>query len=228
MIARAMRYGVLGTGAVGATLGSRLVQLGHEVRMGGRGAGGDAAVAWVAAAGARASEGSFADAAAFGEVVINATAGMHSLAALRAAGADNLRNKVLIDVSNPLLFGAAGPTLGICNDDSLGEQIQRAFPDARVVKALNTVNCEVMADPAMVPGAHAIFVCGEDADAKAVVGELLHSFGWPRESVLDLGGIDAARATEMYVMLWVRLMRSTGTARFNISLHAEDATSPLR
>ena len=217
-----MRIGLLGTGVVGQTLGGRLVELGHEVRMGARQAGGDAATAWVARAGSSASEGTFADAAAFGSVVVNATAGEHSLDALRAAGADNLRGKLLVDVANAIAHGTGfPPQLSVANSDSLAEQIQRAFPDARVVKTLNTVNCDVMVRPSIVPGTHNVFVCGEDGAAKAEVVELLVSFGWPRESVVDLGGIQAARGTEMYLLFWINVMRTLQTAHFNVALLRE-------
>jgi 8-hydroxy-5-deazaflavin:NADPH oxidoreductase len=212
-----MRFGVLGTGMVGEAIAGKLVEVGHEVRMGSREAGNEKAVAWAAGAGEGASEGSFADAASFGEVVVNATAGAHSLDALEAAGAEYLEGKVLIDIANALA-GTQPPSLTVCNTDSLGEQIQRAFPGARVVKALNTVNASVMIDPGSVPGSHNVFVCGDDADAKAQVIELLESFGWPEGSVLDLGDISAARGTEMYLMLWLRLMGALGTARFNIGV----------
>jgi 8-hydroxy-5-deazaflavin:NADPH oxidoreductase len=212
-----MRFGVLGTGMVGEAIAGKLVEVGHEVRMGSREAGNEKAVAWAAGAGEGASEGSFADAASFGEVVVNATAGAHSLDALEAAGGEHLEGKVLIDIANALA-GTQPPSLTVCNTDSLGEQIQRAFPGARVVKALNTVNASVMIDPGSVPGSHNVFVCGDDADAKAQVIELLESFGWPEGSVLDLGDISAARGTEMYLMLWLRLMGALGTARFNIGV----------
>jgi predicted dinucleotide-binding enzyme len=200
-----MRIGVLGTGMVGNAIAAKLADLGHEVRIGSREAG----------------EGkvTFADAAAFGELVFNCTSGVHSLAALEAAGADNLVGKVLIDVANSLDFSAGRPpTLAVANTDSLGEQIQRAFPAARVVKALNTMNCEVMVDPGKVPGAHNVFVCGDDADAKLQVGDLLQSFGWPAESIVDLDGIEAARGAEMYVALWLRLWGAVGTGNFNIAV----------
>ena len=143
-----MKIGVLGTGIVGRTLGSRLAALGNEVTMGSRTADNEAAAEWARTAGASAGHGTFADAAAFGQVLINCTSGMVSLTALRAAAADNLRGKLLIDVSNPLDFsGGMPPTLGVSNTDSVGEQIQRAFPEARVVKTLNTINCEVMIAP---------------------------------------------------------------------------------
>jgi predicted dinucleotide-binding enzyme len=137
----------------------------------------------------------------------------------RRRGADNLAGKVLIDVSNPLDFsGGMPPTLSVCNDDSLGERIQAAFPEAKVVKSLNTMNNQVMTEPGRLPDAHNVFVCGEDEEAKATVTELLIEFGWPRASIIDLGGIEAARGTEMYLPLWLRLMGALGTADFNIQI----------
>jgi predicted dinucleotide-binding enzyme len=175
-----MRIGVLGTGIVGRTLASALLGNGHEVRLGSRNAGHEAAVGWVDGIGGPASEGTFADAAGFGELLFNATAGAASLDALTLAGAEQLAGKVLVDVANPLTSsGKAPPTLTVCNDDSLGEQIQRTFADVRVVKALNTVTAAVMVDPSLVDGAHTIFVAGDDDAAKAQVGALLRSFGWP-------------------------------------------------
>jgi predicted dinucleotide-binding enzyme len=214
-----MRIGVLGTGMVWSTIGTKLVGLGHEVMMGSREAGGEKAQAWVGEAGAGASEGTFADAAAFGELVFNCTAGMHSLAALEAAGPTNLAGKVLVDVANPLDFSQGfPPSLAVSNTDSIGEQIQRALPESRVVKALNTMNCSVMVDPGVVRGSHAVFVCGEDAAAKDQVAELLGTFGWPRERILDLGGIRSARGMEMYLPLWLELMGALGTGTFNIGV----------
>lgn len=214
-----MRIGVLGTGMVGQAISSKLVALGHEVRMGSRQAGNQDAIGWVEGAGEGASEGSFAEAAAFGELVFNCTAGVASLDALEAAGEENLTGKVLADVANPLDFSAGmPPTLAVCNDDSLGERIQAAFPEARVVKSLNTMNCEVMVDPGRVPGDHVVFVCGEDEDAKGQVAELLRAFGWPDERVVDLGGLRSARGTEMYLPLWLNLYGRFGTSDLNIAV----------
>ena len=138
---------------------------------------------------------------------------------LELAGEHNLDGKVLIDIANPLDFSQGRPpSLFVCNTDSLGEQIQRRFPQARVVKTLNTMNCEVMADPSRVPGDHDVFLCGEDADAKRQVVELLESFGWPAARIRDLGGISSARGTEMYVALWLRLWGAVGTGDFNIAV----------
>jgi predicted dinucleotide-binding enzyme len=214
-----MRIGVLGTGSVGRRIADKLVALGHEVTMGSRSADGEALREWLSGAGEDARGGTFADAASAAELVFNCTAGEGSLAALEAAGAEKLAGKVLVDVSNALDFSQGmPPTLSICNDDSLGERIQAAFPETRVVKALNTINNQVMTEPERLPGAHNIFVCGNDDGAKATVRELLGTFGWAEEQVIDLGDISAARGTEMYLPLWLRLMGSLGTADFNIQI----------
>ena len=214
-----MTIGVLGTGMVGRTIGSKLAELGHEVRMGSRRAGNEAAVDWAAGAGDAASEGSFEDAAGFGELIFNCTAGGASLEALAMAGEANLHGKVLVDVANPLDFsGGMPPTLSICNDDSLGERIQAAFPETLVVKALNTMNCSVMVDPGRVPGEHVAFVCGENKGAKERIAGLLAEFGWPAGRIVDLGGIAAARGTEMYLPLWLALYGKLGTGEFNVAI----------
>jgi len=214
-----MNIGVLGTGMVGRTIASRLVGLGYEVKMGSREAGNEKAREWAQEAGSKAGEGSFADAAAFGELVFNCTAGEHSIAALERADASNLAGKILVDVANVLDFsGGRPPAVGLGTKDSLGEQIQRSFPEAKVVKALNTMNCDVMVDPTKVPGDHDVFICGEDEDAKAQVARVLREFGWPAEHIVDLGGISAARGTEGYVALWLNLMGVVGTGQFNIAL----------
>lgn len=214
-----MRVGVLGTGTVGQALASKLVSLGHDVVMGSRHAGNQKAVAWAATAGGTAGEGTFATAAAFGEIVVNATAGAVSLAALAVAGAENLAGKAVVDVANPLDFsGGMPPTLTVCNTDSLGEQIQRQFPEALVVKALNTMSADVMVTPGVVGGSHNVFVAGNDAGAKGQVAEVLVSFGWPPADILDMGDITAARGLEMYLPLWLALWRSTGTRDLNVKV----------
>jgi predicted dinucleotide-binding enzyme len=216
---RHMRMGVLGTGMVGRTIAGKLVSLGHEVRMGSRSADNENAAGWVASVGADASQGTFAEAAAFSELNFNCTAGDGSLDALRSAGAANLAGKVLVDVANTLDFShGRPPSLLITTTESLGEQIQDAFPEARVVKTLNTMNCEVMVDPARVPGEHDVFVSGNDNAAKAEVAGLLQSFGWPAEHIIDLGDITTARGPELYVPLWIRLHGFVGTGDFNIKV----------
>jgi len=211
-----MRIGILGTGTVGKTLATKLVKLGNDVRMGSRKSGGEKAKGWLKEAGGKSSEGTFADAAAHGEIVFNCTAGMVSLDALRAGGAKNLQGKVLVDVSNPLDFSRGmPPTLSVCNTDSLGEQIQKAFPEAKVVKTLNTVTAALMVDPSIIPGVHTMFVSGNDTKAKAEVIQLLREgFGW--KDVVDLGDISAARAQEMYLPLWLRLYMKFQTPNLNV------------
>lgn len=212
-----MKIGMLGTGVVGRSIASKLVSLGHEVRMGSRTPDNEAAAEWVASAGAGASQGTFADAASFGELVFNCTKGTASLDVLGAAGAENLSGKVLVDVTNALELVDGRPVVAT-GGESVAERIQSAFPAARVVKSLNTVNCDVMVDPARVPGEHDVFVAGDDADAKQEVSTLLESFGWTRERIVDLGDVTGARAAELYVVLWIRLYGIFGSSQFNIHI----------
>lgn len=214
-----MRIGVLGTGMVGRSIATKLVELGHEVMVGSRTADNESAAEWVAASGSGASQGTFADAVAFAELVFNCTSGAASVDALSSADSQDLAEKTLIDVANPLDFSQGmPPSLLVSNTDSLAEQIQRAFPDARVVKTLNTVNHEVMADPSKVPGRHNVFVCGNDESAKAETVELVRSFGWAAEDIIDLGDLSAARGTEAYLLLWLRLWGAFQTGHLNIKV----------
>jgi predicted dinucleotide-binding enzyme len=213
-----MKIGILGTGMVGKAIGTKLVQLGHNVKMGSRTANNEKAGEWVKTSGANASQGTFADAAAFGELLFNCTSGMASLDALKLAGAGNMNGKVLIDISNPLDFSKGmPPTLSVCNSDSLGEQIQRAYPQVKVVKTLNTMNCNIMVNPSLVPGSHDVFVSGNDAGAKAKVTDILKNwFGW--KTVIDLGDITTARGTEMMMPIWIRLMGTFQSPNFNYKI----------
>jgi hypothetical protein len=212
-----MKIGVLGTGTVGQTIGSKLVQLGHEVMMGSRDSANPKAITWAKAEGPRASFGTFANAAAFGELLFNCTLGTATLEALRQAGAENLRGKILIDTANPLDYSTRPWTLTVCNTDSLGEQIQRTFPEARVVKALNTMNVNVMVDPQKLPTGTDVFISGNDTEAKAVVISLLRDwFGW--KSAIDLGDITTARGVEMYDLLRQSLRGAVDSHRFNIKV----------
>ncbi|MFJ9744326.1 NADPH-dependent F420 reductase [Streptomyces chartreusis] len=225
-----MRYAVFGTGIVGRTIAAKLAALGHQVVVGTRDAEATLARTEPDSMGnppfAQWHNGhpqvrlvSFAEGAGGAEVVINATSGTGSLDALTAAGADNLAGKVLIDVANPLDFSAGmPPTLNPVNTDSLGEQIQRAFPDTKVVKTLNTMNCQVMVDPSRVAGEHTVFVSGNDAEAKDQVTELLLSFDWSEAGVLDLGDITTARGTEMLLPVWLSLWGALGHADFNFHI----------
>jgi 8-hydroxy-5-deazaflavin:NADPH oxidoreductase len=204
-----MKIGVLGTGMVGEAIASKLVTLGHQVSMGSRTANNPRAQAWVARAGVGAGAGTFAEAAAFGELLFNCTNGVNSLEALRAAGGERLADKILIDVTNRLAGAVPSPA-------SLAEEIQQEFPAAKVVKTLNTVNCALMVNPASLPAAHSLFMSGNDAGAKGKVRELLASFGW--KDVIDLGDLHTARATEGYVALWIALYKSLGTLSFNVAV----------
>lgn len=213
-----MKISILGTGMVGHALASKLASLDHEVCMGGRSEDNERAKAWVEKTGGSASNGTFAAAAEHGEVIFNCTLGTASLEALEQATAEHLDGKVLIDVSNPLDFSQGmPPSLTVSNTDSLAERIQRAYPDARVVKALNTINASVMVNPGVLgDGEHATFLSGNDHEAKLVVRGILESFGW--KQIVDLGDITTARGTEQYLPLWVRMMSALGTPTFNIKI----------
>mgnify|MGYP006273050667 CR=1 FL=1 len=213
-----MQIGVLGTGMVGVAIANKLIQLGHDVTMGAREASNEKAAAWKAKAGARARTGTFRDAASVGSVVFNCTRGESSVALLGALK-DVLKGKVVVDVANPLDFSKGmPPTLTVSNTDSLGEQVQRALPDTKVVKALNTLTAALMVDPRALPEETAVFVCGNDAGAKATVSALLQSFGWKEREIVDLGGIAASRGTEAWLLLWVQLMGALKTPMFNLRL----------
>ncbi len=214
-----MNIGVLGTGMVGSAIGTKLIQLGHKVKMGSRTANNEKAAEWVKTNGANASQGTFADAAAFGEMLFNCTSGSGSLDALKAAGAQNLKEKILIDIANPLDFSKGfPPSLTVCNTDSLAEQIQRTFPQLKVVKTLNTMNYYIMVNPSLVPDDHNVFLSGNDAGAKAKAKEVLHSFGWKEENMIDLGDITTVRGTEQLLPIWVRLFGLWQTSDFNFKI----------
>ena len=210
-----MKIAVLGTGVVGTTIATKLTALGHDVRMGSRTANNEKATAWAKSAGAKASHGTFADAAAFGELLFNCTSGGGAVDAIKAC-ARELRGKVVIDLTNPLDFSKGMPPSATHRgEDSLAEQMQRAVPDARIVKTLNTINTNVMVDPSRVKGEHDVFLCGNDAGAKKEVEKILRDwFGW--KHVVDLGDLTAARGLELYVLFWVRLWGAMGTPDFNI------------
>ncbi|MEP6665143.1 MAG: NAD(P)-binding domain-containing protein [Nocardioidaceae bacterium] len=215
------RIGVLGTGVVGQTIAGRLADLTYDVMVGARSADSDSLKPFASVPDVK--TGSFADAAAHGELVINATNGRNSLAALQQGGADNLDGKTVLDVTNDLEPVEGGfPRPVATSDNSLGQRIQDAFPNARVVKALNTMNCRVMVDPSIVPGDHVVFLGGDDAGAKGEVVDVLSSFGWRPEQVLDLGGIDTAAATEMMMAVWMRVMiaRGMGSPPFNWAINS--------
>ena len=224
-----MKIAVLGTGMVGRTIAGALAGLGHDVVIGTRDPQatlartepdmmGTAPFAEWHAANAGVDVAAFADAASGAELIVNATNGAGSLAALAAAGTANLAGKIIMDIANPLDFSQGmPPSLNPVNTDSLGEEIQRSFPEAKVVKTLNTMTASVMVDPARVAGGdHTVFVSGDDADAKAAVTELLKGFG--HRDVIDLGDITSARGAEMILPIWLRIWGALGTGEFNFKI----------
>ncbi|HNR55628.1 MAG TPA: NAD(P)-binding domain-containing protein [Flavobacteriales bacterium] len=230
-----MKIGVFGTGAVGQTLAGKLDSLGHEVMMGTRdaqqsmaregkdGMGRPPLKEWMAAH-PKVKLGTFAEAAAHGQLLVNATSGSGAMEALHLAGEKELGSKVMLDISNPLDFSKGfPPSLSVCNTDSLGEQLQRAFPQLKVVKGLNTLTCLLMVAPRDLPGTHHLFLCGNDADAKREVRGLLGSFGWNEDEMIDLGDITNARGTEQLLPIWVRLYGKFQTPMFNFGIVRAEA-----
>jgi predicted dinucleotide-binding enzyme len=209
-----MHIAVLGTGMVGRTIAPRLAELGHVVRLGTRDPGTTRArEEWSELPGVELL--TFAEATTGADLVVHAGNGASALDLLAQAG--DLTGVVLLDISNPLDFSAGfPPTLSVKDTDSLGEQVQRAFPDARVVKSLNTLTAELMAHPDRLPEPTSVFVSGDDADAKHLVTGLLTELG--HRDVIDLGGIETSRGVEMWLPLWLRLMGSLGTAEFNLKV----------
>lgn len=230
-----MNIAILGTGVVGQTIAQKLVSLGHDVHVGTRSIRETLARTendnfgrppfrdWHAE-NPKVKLESYAEAAAFGELVVNATSGTGTPSALELAGKANLAGKVLLDISNALDFSAGfPPSIAVANTDSVGEQIQRALPQTRVVKTLNTMNAYLMVNPRLLPGEHNVFLSGDDADAKAQVRSLLESFGWAANEVIDLGDITTARATEQLFSLWARLFGLLPTPMFNFHVVVGDA-----
>jgi len=203
-----MKIGVLGTGDVGRVLGAAFARLGHDVKIGSREPNSDKLRAWLGETGPRASSGTFAEAAAFGDLVVLATLWSGTESALRLAGADRLAGKVVIDATNPLDFSQGGPRLAIGHTDSGGEQVQRWLPASRVVKAFNTVGNAHMFKPDFPGGPPDMFIAGNDAGAKQTVTEILTAFGW---NTIDVGGIEGARLLEPLCILWVQYGVRTGS-----------------
>lgn len=216
------KLAVFGTGMVGNTIASKLVELGHSVMMGSRTKDNEKAKAFVEKHGGKATAGTYADAASFGEIIFNCTLGGASVEALKQAGEKNLNGKIIVDISNPLDFSKGMPPSlmpELSNTNSLGEEIQKAFPQTKVVKTLNTMWCGLMVNPGMIgEGEHHVFISGNDATAKEEVKVILKSFGWKVENILDLGDISTARGTEMYLPLWLRIWGATKNGAFNIKI----------
>lgn len=225
-----MKIAVFGTGPVGQTIADKLNSLGHDVVLGTRDP---------KASLQRVDKDSFgrpplkdwhkehptvkivtfAEAAARGEFLVNATNGTGTMSALASVGAANLAGKVLLDIANPLDFSKGfPPALTVCNTDSLGEQVQRAYPDVKVVKSMNTMNTYLMVSPRSLPSTHTVFLSGNDPGAKDRVRELLRSFGWQDDEMIDLGDITTARGTEQLLPIWVRLYGALGHGMFNFNI----------
>jgi hypothetical protein len=225
-----MKIGVFGTGVVGQVIAEKLDSLGHDVMLGTRdvkqsmaregkdGFGRPSLKEWMAAH-PKVKLGTYADSAAHGQLLVNATSGGGAMEALKAAGEADLNGKTMLDIANPLDFSKGfPPSLSVCNTDSLGEQLQRAFPQLKVVKGLNTLTSFLMVAPRMLPGEHHLFLCGNDAGAKAEVRKLLASFGWTENEMIDLGDITNARGTEQLLPIWVRLYGTLQTPLFNFRI----------
>lgn len=225
-----MKIGILGTGVVGQTIAEKLVQLGHNVMIGTRDKQATLAKTGKDNFGRppfsewhknnfKIEFGTYSETASFGEFLVNATNGVGSIDALKMAGENNLGNKVLLDISNPLDFSKGmPPTLTICNTDSLAEQIQRTFPKSKVVKSLNTLTAMLMTNPGLLPEPTNIFLNGNDANAKEEVKKLLVSFGWKEKNIIDMGDITTARGTEQILPIWVRLWGTLQTPMFNFKI----------
>jgi predicted dinucleotide-binding enzyme len=201
-----VKVGIIGSGDVGKKLGDSFVDLGHSVKIGTRDA--SKLAEWASKHGTRASAGSFADAAAFGDIIVIATSWAGTASALDMANPKNMAGKIVIDVTNPLDFSTMPPKLAVGNTDSAGEIVQRLLPEARVVKAFNIVGNPHMYKPNFSEGRPTMFICGNDDSAKKMVTDLLTSFGW--ESI-DIGGIEGSRLLEPLAMLWITYYFRTGT-----------------
>ncbi|MEM8582507.1 MAG: NAD(P)-binding domain-containing protein [Pseudomonadota bacterium] len=214
-----MKYAVLGTGMVGHTLATKLVSLGHQVRMGARDADNAKAAEWALSYGAQAGHGTFADVARWADRVIFAVSGARIEIVAAAVGESAVVGKTVIDVTNPLDFSRGMPPVlvpQLSNTTSAAEALQAALPSAKVVKTLNTMNHEIMVAPQRVPGAHDVFLSGDHEDAKADVRALLAEFGW--SAPIDLGPLAAARGTEGMMPFWLRMWGVHGSADFNYSI----------
>ena len=228
-----MKIAIIGTGTVGQTFASKLIALGHDVMLGTRNVSEKlASTAKDGYGNPPFSEwhkenkgvklGTFAEAAAFGKMILNVTQGGNSINALKQADAKNLSGKILVDIANPLDFSQGMPPCllpELSNTNSLGEEIQKTFPDVKVVKTLNTMWCGLVVNPAMIGGGdHTNYICGNDADAKNQVKSLLNEFGWKSENILDLGDISSARGTEAVLPIWLRIWGATQNGAFNFKV----------
>ncbi len=218
-----MKVGVLGTGSVGEAIGTALIKKGHRVMLGSRSANNEKAKAWVEKVGENGAQGTFDEAAAFGDLFFVCLHGEHALPVVRKLSEENVRNKIVIDLTNPLDFSKGMPPQiieGLGNSTSLGEEIQKLLPNSFVVKTLNTINYKLMVDARIVNnGDHHIFMSGNSADAKNKVKDfLVDNFHWRADRLVDLGGIETARTVEEIVPFWVSIWQKMGTPLFNFKI----------
>jgi predicted dinucleotide-binding enzyme len=227
------KIGILGTGNVGRTYAAKFIALDYEVMIGTRNvpekladnlkdAYGSPLFSEWHSSNQKVRLGTFKEAVAFGEIILNATKGINSINALKMADINDLNGKILIDIANPLDFSKGMPPSllpELTNTNSLGEEIQKTFPDVKVVKTLNTMWAGLMVNPAMIGGGdHTVFICGNDSGSKGEVKEILKSFGWKESNILDLGDISSSRGTEMYLPLWLRIFGAKNNGAFNIKI----------
>jgi 8-hydroxy-5-deazaflavin:NADPH oxidoreductase len=228
-----MKIAILGTGGVAQTFAEKFISLGHEVMLGTRNVAETMSRAGNPNMGAlpfaewhaknpTVQLGTFVETAAFGKLVINALNGGGTIAAFASCNAKDFDGKIIIDIANPLDFSKGfPPTLieGLNNTNSLGEELQKALPNTKVVKTLNTMWAGLMVNPSMInEGNHTNFICGNNAEAKAEVVKLLTTMGWKVANILDLGDISNARGTEALLPVWVRIFGVTKTGTFNFSI----------
>jgi len=228
-----MKVAIFGTGNVGQTFAERFISLGHEVMMGTRNVeqtlkregnnnnGGSIFKNWISQNG-QVKLGTYAEVSKFGDVVLNALSGGATLETFKSIAERDMKDKIIIDIANPLDFSQGFPPSliqGLNNTNSLGEELQKIVPYAKVVKTLNTMYCGIMVNPAMInQGNHINYLCGNDEEAKTKVKSILNSLGWKNENLLDLGDITNARGTESVLLIWTRIYRATQNGAFNLAI----------
>jgi 8-hydroxy-5-deazaflavin:NADPH oxidoreductase len=212
-----MRVGVLGTGEVARRLAAGFRSRGHDVMIGSRDPDKPELREWLSGDGAGVEAGTFAQAAAYGELLVLAVLGNAAEDAIAQAGPENFAGKVVIDVMNPLDFsGGFPPKLSISGEDSLGERVQRALPEAKVVKAFNTIGSPYFVDPSFSEGRPTMLIAGDDEEAKRIVTDVLADFGWTH--TVDIGGIAGSRELEAICILWVKIGGARGAWDHGFSL----------
>lgn len=213
-----MKYGILGTSDVAHTIGCKLITLGHEVMLGGRNITNEKVTSWVENNGERAYHGTFADVAQFGERIFLCVRGIHAIEVLETVGEENLTGKILIDQTNPFIYKDGHISLDPrwSGTTCLGEEVQKLLPQTKVVKTLNYLCCHLMTTPQQLPETVTGFYCGNDAEAKTIVADLLKDFGW--QDTMDLGDISMSRYTEMLGAFWPAVYGQLGHMNWGFKL----------